>query len=110
MAMSTGGAIPSVLALALLNLTVQRVAVLVPELGRLGLPGPRGCPLLDGLLLLLGVALLGRGDQRGVDDLAAHSDVASLAQRRVEPVEQIRSVQVGRRVGLRIFLIQGTER
>ena len=67
-------------------------------------------PFLNGLLLVFGVPLLGRGDQRRVDDLAAHGDVAGLAQRRVEPVEQIRSVQVGWRVGLRIFLIQGTER
>src|SRR5947209_4546124 len=65
-----------------------RVAVLVPELGGLGLPGLGNASVLDGLLFLLGVALLGRGDQRSVDDLAAHGDVTGLAQRRVEPVEQ----------------------
>ena len=65
-----------------------RVAVLVPELGGLGLPGLGNASVLDGLLLLLGIALLGRGDQRSVDDLAAHGDVTGLAQRRVEPVEQ----------------------
>ena len=61
----------------------------MPELGRLCFPFLRNAPLLDRLLtLLLGVALLGRGDERGVDDLPAHGDVAGLAQRRVEPVEQ----------------------
>ena len=65
-----------------------RVAVLVPELGRLRLPGLGDAPVLDGLLFLLGIALLGRCDKRSVDDLAAHGDVPGLAQRRVEPVEQ----------------------
>ncbi len=36
-----------------------RIAVILPELGWLGFPGLRNAPLLDRLLLLLGVALLG---------------------------------------------------
>lgn len=44
--------------------------------------------LLDHFLLLIRVALLGRGHERGIDDLPAHRDVACLTQRRVEPIEQ----------------------
>jgi hypothetical protein len=43
---------------------------------------------LDRHLLILGVALLGRGNQRGVDDLPAHRDVTGCAKRGVEPIEQ----------------------
>jgi hypothetical protein len=42
-----------------------RVAILVGELGGLGLPVLRDAPLPDGRLLILGVALFGRGDQGG---------------------------------------------
>lgn len=66
-----------------------RVRVLLAGLGRL--VGPdlgRRLALLDGRLLVLAVALLGRGDERAVDDLPRHGDVPRLAEGGVEPPEQ----------------------
>jgi hypothetical protein len=63
------------------------IAVLRAEFGRLVLPILRDAAFLDCLLLFLRIALLGRGDQTGVDDLPRHGDVAGCAQRRVETVE-----------------------
>ena len=78
--MSTAGFEPSARSLALLNLTVQRASrSFCAELGRLGFPVLRNPAFLDRRLLLLRVALLGRGDERGVDDLPAHGDVAGFA-------------------------------
>lgn len=61
------------------------------------LPGPGGVPVLgdttflDRDLLLLGVALLGRGHDGGVNDLPAHGQVAAIFERgikaREEPVD-----------------------
>src|SRR3974390_138891 len=65
-----------------------RVAVLLAEFSRLVLPFVRDAAFLNRLLLVVSVALFWRGDQAGVDDLAAHGDIAARAQRRVEPVEQ----------------------
>ena len=87
--MSTAGFVPSARSFALLNLTVQRASrSLWAELGGLGLPVLGNAAFLDRLLLAFRAALLGRGDERGVDDLPAHRDQAGLAQRRVEPLEQ----------------------
>src|SRR5277367_1551834 len=47
------------------------VAVLLPQLGRLLRPLRRNAAFLDLTLLAVGVALLRRGDDRGIDDLAA---------------------------------------
>ena len=58
------------------------------ELGGLGFPILRNPPLFDRPLLVFGVALLGSRYQRGVDDLAAHRDVARRAQRHIELREQ----------------------
>jgi hypothetical protein len=46
-----------------------RVAVLLAQFGGLGFPVLGDAAFLDRLLLGLGVALLGRGDDRSVDDL-----------------------------------------
>ncbi len=45
-------------------------------------------PSLIALFFFLAVALLGRGNQRGVDDLAGHGDIPRGPQRRVEAREQ----------------------
>ena len=65
-----------------------RIAILLRELLRLVLPVVGNAAVLDRLLLLDRVALLGRGDDRRVDDLAAHRQKAGVAQRRVESLEQ----------------------
>jgi hypothetical protein len=44
--------------------------------------------VLDRLLLAVRIALLGRCDNRRVDDLAAHREKAGLARRRVELLKQ----------------------
>src|SRR5271170_1515969 len=49
-----------------------RIAVLLAQLGRLVRPRRWDAALLDVALLAVGIALLGRGDDRGIDDLAAH--------------------------------------
>lgn len=85
--MSTGGTEPSGLALALLNLTVQRASrSLWLSLAGLVFQSPGMRPSLIAFFVL-GVALLGGGDQRGVDNLPTHRDIAVAAQRRVEPLE-----------------------
>ena len=43
---------------------------------------------LDRVLLRRGVALLGRGHQRGIDDLPAHGEIAALLELAVEVGEQ----------------------
>jgi hypothetical protein len=43
---------------------------------------------LDGSPLVLGVALLGRGHQRGIDDLTAHRQIPCLAQLLLERLHQ----------------------
>src|SRR5204863_4727139 len=86
MARSTRGAASS-LGLALLYLTVQRVTVLAQFRG-LVLPILWYAPLLDRLLLVRGVALLGSGDNGGVDDLSTHSKIAQRSQRLVEAKKQ----------------------
>src|SRR5580700_2558997 len=48
------------------------VAVLLPQLGRLVRPLCWNAAFLDLALLAVSVALLRRGDNRGIDDLAAH--------------------------------------
>src|SRR5215471_6035081 len=48
------------------------VAVLLAQLGGLYRPLRRNATFLDVLLLAVGIALLGRSDNRGVNDLAAH--------------------------------------
>ncbi len=64
------------------------IAVLLAQLRRLVLPRLRDTACLDLRLLGLGVALLRRGDQARVDDLARHRDVAGLPDRPVEAAEQ----------------------
>jgi hypothetical protein len=53
-----------------------RVPILLPQLGRLLLPPLRHAAFLDRLLLLLGGALLRGGDDRGVDQLSGHGQIA----------------------------------
>lgn len=57
------------------------------DLRRFALPGVKDAPLLDCLLLILRVALLGRGHDGGVDDLPVHCQKAAGPQRRVEAGE-----------------------
>src|SRR4029077_10316840 len=65
-----------------------RVAILVPQLGRLGLPLRRYTVLLDRLLLVVRIALTRRRNQAGIDDLTRHSEVTSLPQHGIELLEQ----------------------
>jgi len=60
----------------------------VAELGGPRLPLGRDPARLDLRLLGGGVALARSSDQRGVDDLAGHRDVAGGPERRVELREQ----------------------
>src|ERR1700753_110790 len=52
-----------------------RTAVLLAQLGRLVGPFRRDTPLLDVALLTVGVALLWRGDDRGINNLTAHRQI-----------------------------------
>src|SRR3974390_2394392 len=61
-----------------------RVAVLLAEFSRLVLPFVRDADFLNRLLLVVSVALFWRGDQAGVDDLAAHGDIAARPRPGVE--------------------------
>ncbi len=65
-----------------------RVTVLLAQLRRLVLPGLGNRPRLDGCLLVIRIALLRRGNQRRIDDLAAHRQIAGRIDRPVEPFEQ----------------------
>ena len=58
------------------------VAILVPQLGRLGLPA-----LFDRLLLVVRIALTRRRNQAGIDDLTRHGDVTSLPLHGIELLE-----------------------
>ena len=65
-----------------------RVAILLAELRGLVFPGVGDAPVLDRLLLVLGVALTRSGDQARIDDLARHGDVPGLPKRCIEALEQ----------------------
>src|SRR6202049_2047355 len=62
------------------------VAILLPQLGRLLRPLRRDAALLDLALLAVGVALLRRGDNRGIDDLAAHRQKPGCRERRIKEI------------------------
>jgi hypothetical protein len=64
-----------------------RIAVLLPQLGRLACPRCRDAAFFDVTLLAIVIALLGRGDDRGIDDLAAHRQKAGHCQRRIKALE-----------------------
>src|SRR3974390_3249073 len=63
-------------------------AILVPQLGRLGIPIRRYTTLLDRLLLVVRIALTRRRNQAGIDDLTRHGDVTGLPQHGIELLEQ----------------------
>ena len=65
-----------------------RVTILLAQFRGLVLPILWYASLLDRLLLVRGVALLGSGDNGGVDDLSAHSKIARRSQRLVEAKKQ----------------------
>ena len=65
-----------------------RVAILLPQFGGLCCPVVRDAALLDLTLFGLAVALLWRGDDRGIDDLTAHRQKPSRCQRRIKALEQ----------------------
>lgn len=79
---------PSSDGLAFEYLTVHRASRSFWQFGGLALPILGNAPFFDVLLFGLGVALLGRRDNRGVDDLSAHREKAGLRQRRVKAREQ----------------------
>lgn len=62
----------------------MRVAILLGEVLPLALPVLWNVPFLDRTLLAVHVEMLGCGDDGGVDDLAAHRQVAGGVQRSVE--------------------------
>src|SRR6202171_1497812 len=65
-----------------------RVAILLAELRGLVFPVVGDAPVLDRLLLVLGVALTRSGDQARIDDLARHGDVSGLPKRCIEALER----------------------
>src|SRR3954463_1946837 len=65
-----------------------RVAVFLGQFGRLFFPLIGDAPFADRDLLLLRIALLRRGDDRGIDNLAAHRQEARSPQSLIEPKEQ----------------------
>jgi hypothetical protein len=74
-----------------------------------------GLAFLDRILLGRGVALLGRGHQRGIDDLPAHGEIAALLELPVEVGEHhVERTRLGQllaeqpdRVGIRRRRAQG---
>ena len=69
-------------------MTPACIAVLLPEPRRLRLPCLWHTALLDCRFLGLGVALLGRRHDVGIDDLATHGEVAPLGEGGIEAGEQ----------------------
>ncbi len=65
-----------------------RVAVLLAQLGRAVRPSLGNAALSDVALLAVGVALRRCGDDRGVDDLAAHRQKPGRRERPSEALEQ----------------------
>jgi hypothetical protein len=65
-----------------------RVAILVPQISRLGLPVRRYPALFDCLLLVVRIALARRRNQAGIDDLTRHGNVTGLSQHGIELLEQ----------------------
>src|SRR6201994_5145860 len=65
-----------------------RVSILLAQLGRALRPARRDTSGFDVCLLGLGVALLRRGDNRGIHDLPAHRQVAGGFELRLEAREQ----------------------
>ncbi len=82
-----------------------RVAVLLAQLGGLLLPLIRNLARLDVGLLGIAIALLRRRHDRGVDDLPAHRQIASLGEVLVEAGEQVLH-----RAGLREKLAEQPDR
>ena len=87
-----------------------RVAVLLGELGGLGLPGIGHTPGLQLRPLGLGVALLGRGHHGRVDDLPAHRQEAGGTQGRLVGVEQYRDGRLAHDLGPGECLAEGPDR
>ena len=77
----------AVMALAVL-LGPARVGILLGPLGRLVLPALGRLAILDPRVVVPAIALFGHRHDRGVDDLAAHRQVALLLQIAVEVLEQ----------------------
>jgi hypothetical protein len=67
---------------------LARIAILLAQFGWLVRPFRRDAAFLDVALLAVGIALLRRGDNLGVDDLAAHRQKPDCRQRRIEAVKQ----------------------
>src|SRR5215467_2142799 len=65
-----------------------RVAVLLAQLGGVVRPLRRDAAFLDVALLAIRIALYRRGDNRGIDDLAAHRQEPGRGQCRIEPIEE----------------------
>src|SRR5256885_970557 len=75
--------------LALVYLTVQRASrSFWRSFAGLSFQSSGMRPVLDRLLLVLGVALTRSGDQARIDDLARHGDVPGLPKRCIEALEQ----------------------
>ena len=67
----------------------SRITILLAQLRRLVLPAIRDLARLDVGLLGVGVALLRRRDDRGVDDLTTHGEITGLGQMLVETGKQV---------------------
>ena len=73
------------------------IRVLLGSLGRFVGPDFAGAlAFLDRFLLGLGIALLRGGNQRGIDDLPAHGEIAALFQFLVKgPKQRIEGARLG---------------
>src|ERR1041384_764061 len=65
-----------------------RVAVLLALLGGIIRPLRRDTAFFDVALFAVGIALFRRGDNRGIDNLAAHRQEPGRGQCRIEPLEE----------------------
>ena len=87
-----------------------RIAVLLAQLGGLLCPFCRDAAFLDVALLAVGVALLWRGDERGVDDLAAHRQKSGRREHRIEALEHNLDCRLTGQPGPRQCLAEGPDR
>ena len=103
------GAIPAGLGFGVFDCPAG-VAVFLAQLGWLCRPLRGNAAFLYVALFALGIALLGCGDNRGVDDLPAHRQKSSRRERRIKALKQGLDRWFPRKLGARQRLTKAPDR